>query len=122
MAIGENILKHWKWYAIVTALISIVGWAYTQGSMNKETENRLFTTEKMRYETERYMEKKPSPKQEQQAYFRDSANKASAIKSRKMRDSVYLVETKARRKTDSIVALNADQLYQIKEQLKRIGN
>ena len=50
MSIGENIIKHWKWYAIITALISIVGWAYQRDGADKQKEQRLFTTKKIRYE------------------------------------------------------------------------
>jgi len=129
MSIGENIMKHWKYYAIVTALVSIGGWIYTQGGNDKAVESRLFSTPEVKYETEKYILQKPSPEQEQRAYILDSIkdateikNNESARKSRARRDSIYLKEVKARKKTDSIVLLNADQLYQIKEQLKRINN
>jgi hypothetical protein len=120
MSIGENIIKHWKWYAIITALISIVGWGYQKGGSDREKEQRLFTTEKLRYETESYMEEKPSAIQEQKLFLLDSLNNISAMKSRAIRDSLLMAEIKKREKTDSIVLLNADQLFQIKEQLKRI--
>lgn len=126
---GENILKYWKYYAMVAALISLGGWIYTQGGNNKDTESRLFKSQEMKYETEKYMEERPSAEQEQRAYILDSVNKTSAIKSRARRDSLYesevalrKLEAKARRVTDSIVKLNADQMYQIKEELKRINN
>jgi hypothetical protein len=119
MTIGENIIKHWKWYAIITALISIVGWGYQKGGSDREKEQRLFSTEKIRYETESYMEEKPSPADERMKLFLDSLNNVSAIKSRAMRDSIYKEEVIARKKTDSIVRLNADQMYQIKEILKK---
>ena len=129
MTIGENIQKYWKYYAIVTALVSIVGWVYLQGGIQQEKDQRLFKTYELRYETEKYMEEIPSAKQEQQAYFRDSVNTANAIKSRNFRDSTYKeeikarkIETKKREKTDSIVLLNADQMYQIKEILKKGQN
>ena len=129
MTVGENILKYWKYYGILIALITLGGWIYQQGSLKVKLENKIFTTEEMRYETEKYMKQKPSPAQEQRAFFRDSLktvteikNNESARKSRARRDSIYLKEVKARKRTDSIVLLNADQLYQIKEQLKRINN
>lgn len=129
MNIGENIMEYWKYYAMVVALISLGGWVYTQGGNSVETESRLFKSQEMKYETEKYMEERPSAEQEQRAYILDSVNKSSAIKSRAKRDSLYesevaarKLEAKARRVTDSIVKLNADQMYQIKEQLKRINN
>jgi len=118
MAIGENILKHWKWYAILTALISIIVWGYNQGVSDTKLEQRVFTTEELRYETESYIKEKPSALDEQMAIYMDSINNASAVKSRAMRDSIYKEEVIARKKTDSIVRLNADQMYQIKELLK----
>ena len=143
MGIGENILKYWKYYAIIMAMISLGGWLYSQGSSDKDIENRIFTTKELKFETERYMKKKPSPAQEQRARILDSINNVSAtksrakrdsiyieeVKARAKRDSIYLIEVKARKVTDSINRLNADQLYQIKvefegirEELKRINN
>ncbi len=118
MHLGQNIIKYWKYYAVVTAMVTLGTWIYNQGSSDSELDNRIFSTKEMKYETEKYMKQKPSPAQEQKAYFRDSINKVSAIKSRAMRDSIYKEEIMARRKSDSINMLNADQLYQIKEQLR----
>ena len=127
MSIGENIMKYWKYYAVVTAMVTVGGWLYTQGVNDRETETRIFTTESMRYETEKYMDSKPSAKQEVEKFFRDSVkaievtkNSESARKSRAMRDSTLVEEIKARKVTDSINRLNADQLYQIKEEFQEI--
>lgn len=129
MTVGENILKYWKYYAIISAMITLGGWLYTRGGVDKDIENRIFKSKELKYETEKYMEEKPSAAQEQRAYILDSINKTSAIISRAKRDSTYkaevearMEEAKARRKTDSIVLLNADQLYQIKEELKKLNN
>jgi hypothetical protein len=136
MGIGENIMKYWKYYAIISAMITLGGWLYSQGGMDKDVENRIFSTPEIKYETEKYMVQKPSPEQEQRALILDSINNVSAVKSRAKRDSIYLAEVKARmeeakarKTTDSINRLNADQLYQIKvefdgirEELKRINN
>lgn len=127
MGIGENIMKYWKYYALLSALISALAWVYARGADDNVAENRLFTTKEIRYETEKYMEEKVSAIQEQRIHLLDSIgkiaiieNSKSAKKSRAMRDSVYLEETKARKLTDSINQLNADQLYQIKEEFKLI--
>jgi hypothetical protein len=125
MSVGHNIIKHWKWWAVATALVSIIGWAYTQGSNDTADETRWFSTPKMRYDTETYMEQQPSPEQKMRQLILDSVaaeetikNERAARKSRAMRDSIYVEETKARKRTDSIAILNADQMFQIKEQLK----
>jgi uncharacterized protein (UPF0335 family) len=126
MHIGENIIKHWKYYAVMAALVSVGGWLYTQGGNDNVIESRLFSSPKIKYDTETYMEQRPSPEQEQRKILRDSANKVQAMKSRAFRDSTYKaeikarkLETEARKKTDSIALLNADQLFQIKELLKQ---
>jgi hypothetical protein len=127
MGIGENIIKHWKYYAIVMAMISLSTWVYNRGGDDNEIENRIFSTKEIKYETEKYMEEKPSAIQEQKIYILDSIEKVtniennkSAQKSRAMRDSVYLQEVKDRKRTDSINLLNADQMYQIKVEFKEI--
>jgi hypothetical protein len=127
MGIGENIIKHWKYYAIVMAMISLSTWVYNRGGDDNEIENRIFSTKEIKYETEKYMEEKPSAIQEQKIYILDSIEKVtniennkSAQKSRAMRDSVYLQEVKDRKRTDSINLLNADQMYQIKVEFKAI--
>jgi len=129
MSVGENILKYWKYYAIVTAMVTIGTWLYGQGGVDRDIENRIFSTKEMKYETEKWMKVKPTALEEQRMHLLDSMemvisikNQKEAIKSRAKRDSLYLTEVKARKITDSIVLLNADQLYQIKEQLKRIEN
>ena len=48
----------------------------------------------------------------------DSINTINAMKSRNRRDSLLIEEHKARLVADSINRLNADQMYQIKEELK----
>jgi len=127
MSIGENIMKYWKYYAIVVALISGGGWLYTQGGDDNDIEHRLFSNEEIKYETEKWMEEKPTALEEQKTRLLDSVEKAttiknnlSAIKSRAKRDSIVIEEIKARKHTDSINLLNADQLYQIKEEFKVI--
>ena len=143
MSIGENIMKYWKYYAIISVMITLGGWLYSQGGAARGIENRMFKTKELKYETEKYMEEKPSAVEEHRALILDSINNVSAtksrakrdsiyieeVKARAKRDSIYLIEVKARKVTDSINRLNADQLYQIKvefegirEELKRINN
>lgn len=127
MGMPGNILKYWKYYAIATAVISIGGWLYVRGGTDTSNEERWFSTKKIKYETETYIQQRPSAAQEQRALILDSIentttirNNESAIKSRAKRDSTYFEEVKARRITDSINLLNADQLFQIKEEFKGI--
>ena len=127
MSVGENIIKYWKYYAILTAMISGGVWLYNQGSSDKEIENRLFSDKEIKYETEKWMKEKPTALEEQKARILDSIanvrtieNSKSAIKSRAKRDSTLVEEIKARKVTDSINLLNADQLYQIKEEFQEI--
>ena len=136
MTIGENIMKYWKYYAVVTAMVSAGAWLYTRGGDDKDVENRLFSDKEIKYETEKWMKEKPTALEEQRTRILDSIanvrtieNNESAIKSRAKRDSTLIEEIKARKFTDSINLLNADQMYQIKEefklikeQLKRINN
>lgn len=125
----EKLQKYWKLYAIGVVIVGIFTWVYTQGGIDIDNENRWFSTEELRYETEEYIKTKPSPVQEMRAYILDSLDKTSRIKSRRQRDSTLFEEIKARkieaaaRKiTDSFVKLNADQMYQIKEILKKKGD
>jgi len=123
----EN-LKKYKW--VYTVLVIIIGgatWIYTQGGIDYDKESRLFTTPEKRIETETYFEQRPSPVQEMRQLILDSVaarevikNSKDATRSRAKRDSLYKEERKARQITDSINKLNADQMYQIKEELKRI--
>ena len=123
----ENIKKYWWVYTVLAAIIGGATWLYTQGSISHEKDSRLFSTPKKRIQTEQYMDQRPSPAQEQRQIILDSIAAVRAIenaehakKSRATRDSLFEIERKARIITDSINQLNADQMYQIKEELKRI--
>lgn len=125
MSTLDKILKYWKLYAIVLAMITLGGWIYTRGATDNDLENRIFTTKEIKYKTESYMTTRPSAAQEMRQYILDSVAKEEVIKnakdatrSRARRDSLYEEERKARKVTDSVNLLNADQMYQIKEQLK----
>jgi hypothetical protein len=123
----ENLKKYWWLHSIVVALIGGSGWLISQGYESHEKDSRLFTTPEKRIETEKYFQQRPSAAQEQRQLLLDSFAAVKAIenaehakKSRAIRDSLFEVERKARKITDSILLLNADQVYQIKEELKRI--
>jgi len=118
----EKFMKYWQLIVGVLGgtLIAVFGWFYTQGQQSKEYEGRTFDTPEQKVYTVKKVENLPSPKEEWQKYYLDSINNVSAIKSRKVRDSLMIVERKAREYTDSINLLNADQLYQTKEEVKQI--
>jgi len=123
----NNLKKYWILYAVLMAVIGAIGWIFTQGGISVEKESRLFTTPEKRIETESYMDQQPSPAQNMRAYILDSVEKTHRIKSRNKRDSLYklevelrLEEAKARKRTDSIVILNADQMYQIKDEIRQL--
>jgi len=103
-------------------IVAIVGAGVTIGVI---FETRIFETPEQRHSIIKAYKESPSPEQKQRALILDSINKTKAIKSRKMRDSVFIlirqdqIEMKNGLKNqDSINILNADQLYQIKEKLK----
>ena len=123
----ENFKKYWFLYGIVVALIGAIGWIFSQGGISHEKETRLFSTPELRIEVEADHKQRPTPAQQMKLFVLDSIanvrsieNDSAAKVSRARRDSIYLEEVKARKITDSILLLNADQVYQIKEELKRI--
>ena len=98
----------------IMALAAIAG-AFIQYGKDKENINsRTFESPAQMVKTVTYVEDSPSPAQIQRQLILDSVNATNALKSRKMRDSLILVERKARQHTDSINLLNADQFYQSK--------
>ncbi len=78
-----------------------------------DIKNLMFTNVKLKVNTEDYIIRKPSAADEKMSIYMDSVNNANAIESRHKRDSLGRVR-------DSISLLNADQIYQIKEQQKLI--
>ena len=116
----ENLKKYWFLYTVFLALCSGGVWIYTQGQTDAKDESRMFSTEEMRYETEKYMEQRPSAAQEMRALILDSVEKHHRMQSRARRDSLFQIEVQNRQRTDSILLLNADQMYQIKEELKEL--
>ena len=88
-------------------------------------DTRLFSDSTMRFKTEEYINESPSAESRQRDRILDSINTTSAIKSRKIRDSLFIdfgkdikQIKKAQQIQDSVNLLNADQIFQIKEQLK----
>ena len=62
----------------------------------------------------RYVEEAPSPAALERSRILDSVKNSSIISSNKFRDSLLLLEKRARQTADSINKLNADQIFQTK--------
>jgi hypothetical protein len=117
----DTFKKYWGFLAMILGgIIGAYGWIYNQGATSQSLDGRVFDSPEQKVEVVQHVEYSPTPKQAQAKYLRDSMNTVHARKSRAMRDSIYIVETKARQRTDSIILLNADQMYQIKEEIKTL--
>jgi len=104
----ENIKKYWFLYGV------LAGAAVWIATINSKT----FDSPEQKVEVTKFVEFAPTPEQQQRAIILDSINNAHAIKSRSKRDSLLREMVKRVKQIDSINVLNADQVYQIKEQLK----
>jgi hypothetical protein len=115
----EKISNTWALVvAIGTVLISIAGWLYTQGAASKEFEGRTFTTPEEKVEVVNHVKLAPTPEQQHRALIFDSLerDKTNKMLEQLIKDSY---DTKKHiHHMDSIQLLNADQMFQIKEQLK----
>jgi len=117
----ETFKKYWGFVAMILGgIIGAYGWIYNQGAESQSLEGRVFDSPEQKVVVVKHVEEGPTPEQQQRAILLDSVNNSNAIKSRAMRDSVYLQETRARKKTDSIIMLNADQMFQIKQEIKKL--
>lgn len=117
----ETLKKNIAW---IIATLSTIGalymFVYQRGASSQSIEGRTFDSPEQKVTVVKHVEEGPTPEQQQRAYILDSINTANAIKSRARRDSILVAETKARKYADSINRLNADQLYQTKEEIKQI--
>lgn len=108
--------KGWGLMITITGLIIGLGVKF---------ETRTFSSDEMKYETEKHIKEGPTAEQTHRDRILDSINNVEAIKSRKMRDSIFKLSRidqqkmlENQKKSDSISRLNADQIYQMKEELK----
>lgn len=115
-----SVLKQY-WFlvgALSTGLCTAVGWVIGANG-------RMFSSpeEKVRIVTK--VDEGLTPEQVQRAYFMDSLEKASAIKAREKRLKTDLTRDSIRGVQDSImmdlVQKNAIQIFQIKEEIKKIN-
>ncbi len=117
----ETFKKYWQLIiGVVTTVLVVIGWVYDRGRIDSNYEGKIFDTVEQKVETVQHIENSPTPKQVMAKYLRDSINTVHAKRSRAKRDSLWMEEHKARKYTDSINRLNADQLFQIKQELKEI--
>jgi hypothetical protein len=105
-------------------IIAVMGTAIAFGI---KFETRIFSNPEIKYETEKMTKEGPTAEQKHRDRILDSINTAEAIKSRRMRDSIFkevrkdqIEQKEAMKEQDCINLLNADQLFQIKEKLKTI--
>ena len=86
-------------------------------------ETRIFETPEQRHSMIQDWKDSPTPEQKQRAYFMDSLDKASAIKTREKRLAKQLERDSINGVKDSLILdvinKNADQIFQIKEKLKK---
>lgn len=101
----------------IIGVISVLGGAVYWGF---DLENRAFTSMENRVYAEKEHKDSPTAEQKQRAMILDSVNKMDAIKSRASRDTLLREILNRQKKQDSINLLNADQMFQIKEELKNI--
>ena len=102
----------------VIAALGIIGGIIYIGEYKGNLESRIFPDYQKLSKTIEHIENGLTPAQEQRAFLMDSMNKKHAMESRSLRDSIMGVTLRLIKHTDSINTLNADQMYQIKEQLK----
>jgi len=117
----ETFKKYWGFGAMLLGgCVAVFGWVYNQGATSKSLEGRTFSSPEEKVTVVDHVLKAPTPEQQQRAYFIDSLNKVHAMKSRATRDSLLRAELELGKIRDSIQILNADQLFQIKQELKAI--
>ena len=107
---------------VLLSLGGIVALIFHFGGKIATDESKMFDSAEQKVEHVNYIKDAPTAAQVQVNRVLDSVNKAEAIKSRRLRDKKFIEQDSLRRITDSINRLNADQLYQIKQQLEQINN
>lgn len=114
-----------NWVILLWAVTTIGGGIayYVQSEVKQaKYEERMFKDAHEKVKVVDYVEEAPSPAQIQRQLILDSINKATAIEFRKKAIIQMEQQEKRARYQDSILLLNADQMYQIKEELKKRNN
>jgi hypothetical protein len=82
--------------------------------------SRTFTSPDEKVRVVKYVEESPSPKDQWREYYRDSINVDGAMRARAENDSMIKIIIERMDRKDSLDLLDADQLYQMKEEVKDI--
>ena len=115
-AIREN-------WAIIVLILGYIGMGiayYIHNEVDGELiKHRVFDSPEEKVTVIDHVKKAPSPAQLQRQLILDSINKITAIEFRKKAIEQMEQQEKRAKYQDSILLLNADQMYQIKEELKK---
>mgnify|MGYP000881964259 CR=1 FL=1 len=113
-----------KYWFLITFVVTPLGLALV---WIVSIDSKTFSSAEEKVIIIEHVKKAPTPEKIWKKYYKDSINDArdsidreTVKKSRAMRDSLIKQEHIARKYADSINLLNADQLFQIKEELKQI--
>lgn len=113
------------WISTVSVLLGLFYFGQyleKKDSKIREVQELAFPDQPTKYSVINHVTEGLTPEQQQRQYFRDSMNAVNAMKSRKLRDSLWKEMRKDQQTQDTINLRNADQLYQIKEILKQQGH
>jgi hypothetical protein len=100
---------------VVMAIAGVAAGLIKYGEDKENINSRTFESPAQMVKTVTYVEEAPSPAEIQRDRILDSIKNAVIIESAKFRDSMMIIERNARKITDSINKLNADQFYQTKK-------
>ena len=118
----DDFKKYWGiLVAVVGVCVGVAGWLFNKGAETQDVNGRIFDSPEQKVFIVHTVKELPSTEQTIGKHLRDSMDAVNRIKSRKIRDSLMILEHEARKHTDSINRLNADQMYQIKQELKRLN-
>lgn len=114
-----------NWVILLWAMTTIGGGIayYTQSEIKTaKLEDRTFDTVQQKVKVVETVENGLTAEQIQRNYILDSINKSTAVEFRARATKVFDEWEKSKKYQDSIALLNADQMYQIKEELKALKN
>jgi len=108
----KSIFDHIKDWTVIIGIITLIAggatWMRDQGAKQLDAEQRQFTTHERKIEAEKHLDEKPSEVDNYKAY--------QDLKAMKVADSLNnLHAIQSRNERDSINQLNAEQIYQIKQ-------
>lgn len=115
-----------KYWGILVAVIGVTagafGWIYNKGADSRALDGRTFDTTEQKVYTIKKVEDMPSPSQERERSIFDSL---ATVKTTELLETVINDSRSIKshiHHLDSINMLNADQMYQIKEEIKKNHN